>query len=99
MNCVCATFYACELPLNVVANILRMFLRTGQKFKDKASLLTLNLFNGQTTLNLVRDNKYGRIRKPRARTHTTLRMSVIKLVLSPSEDSPFLDITISTMQK
>ena len=25
-----------------------LFLRTGQTFKDKTSLLTLNLFNGQT---------------------------------------------------
>lgn len=66
-----------------------MFLRTGKKFKDKTSLLTLNLFNGQATLNLIRDNKHGQIRKPRVRTRTTLRMSVIKLVLSPSEHSVF----------
>ena len=37
--------------------------------------------------------------KPRARTCPTLHMSVIKLVPSPSEQSPFLDMTILTMQK
>ena len=76
-----------------------VFLRKGQKFKNNTSFLSLNLFNGQTTLNLVRDNKHGRIRKPRARTRPTLCMSVIKLVPSPPEHSPFLDMTISTMQK
>ena len=45
-----------------------LFLRKGQKFKDKTSFFTLNLFNGPTTLNLVRDNKHGRITKPSART-------------------------------
>ena len=42
-------------------------LAKGSKFKDKTSFLTLNLCNGPTTLNLVRDNKHGRIRKPCAR--------------------------------
>ena len=72
-----------------------LFLQKGQNFKDKSSFLTVNLFNGQKTLNLVRDNKDGQIRKPRARTHPTLRMSVVKLVPSPSEHSHFLDMTIA----
>ena len=71
-------------------------MRTGQKFKDKTSLLTLNLFNGQTgitdiTPNLVRDNKHGR---RIARTRPTLRMF---LVPSPSEQLYTCRITEQTI--
>ena len=80
-------------------SIFIVFLQKGEKFKDKTSYRTLNLFHGQTVLNLVRDNKHGRIRKPGAQTCPTLCISVIKLVPSPSKYSPFLDLTMSTMQK
>ena len=74
----------------------QMFLQKGQKFKDKASFLTLNLFHGQTILNLVCDNKHGQIRKPRARTCPTLCMSMIKLVPSPSDHIVFVARTLVT---
>ena len=62
-----------------------MFLRKGQKFKDKTSFFTLNLFNGPTTLNLVRDNKHGRITKTSCSNWPTAHVRVNLLVPSPSE--------------
>ena len=46
---------------------------------------------------LFRSKKHSR-RKPRARSGPTLRVSVIKVVSSPSEHSPFLDMTINNQQ-